>query len=175
MHIILNLISMQHKPHELFFNCNGSKMLLDFKLGNIPEGCQRVQTSLMLWRDKHLTHFIVYLASCSSVSDRVNACDVCFNCCELASGWGTHVRGTFEEMPSTLAHEVWWAAFFWQRTETLWNANVGKRKMMAIRHGCTFWHLNGRRCDRGHWLADSDITWPLITPLYPIFRSSPAC
>lgn len=66
----------------------------------------------MLWRDKHLTHFIVYLASCSSFSEWVNACDIYFNCCELASGSGTHVRGMFEEMPSTLAHEVWWAALF---------------------------------------------------------------
>lgn len=160
---------MQHKPWTIF--------QVDFKLGNIRERCQKGRTSLMLWRDKQLTHFIVYLASCSSFSDQVNACDIYFNCCELASGSGTHVRGTFEEMPSTLAHEVWWAAFFffWQWTEALWNANVGKREMMAIRHGCTFWHLNGRRCDRGHWLADSDITWPLITPLYPIFHSSPAC
>lgn len=112
MHTIWTLFFMQHNPHELFFNSAASKMLLDFKLRNISEHCQKGQTSLTLRRDKHLTHFIVYLASCSSISDRVSACDICFNCCELASGWGTHVWGPFEEMPSTVVHEVWQAFFF---------------------------------------------------------------
>ncbi len=115
---------MQHNPHELFFNSEASKTLLDFKLGSISERCQKGQTSRTLRRDKHLTHFIVYLASGSSISDRVSACDIGFNCCELASGWGTHVRGPFEEMP--MFEEYGGARgltgfffFFLQRTGTL--------------------------------------------------------